>query len=183
VRRLVAGCLLGATLTACGVAEEATPRFREPTDIPFGLDERPATTTPQPAVGPTPSISCFVEDDGIVVRSGAPGAPLLARLRAGPGPADNALTTALPDPGIVTSAAVRGGVAEIDLRSDFAELPGTQQRMIAAQLVCTATATPGVGQVRFTLGGSPLSVPRGDGSLTEERLTLDDYAEQLHIGS
>lgn len=178
-RTWIGAAVAVVTLASCGVPEETSPRFRDPDEVPFGLTERPPTDTTRPARRPTQLASCFVADGGTVVRRpGTAGPTLLQRLRA-PAPPDEELTTALPDPDVVAAATLTGGVAEIDLRDDFADLPATSQRLIAAQLVCSATATPGVGQVRFTLEGSPLSVPRGDGSLTDERLTIDDYTELL----
>lgn len=182
MRRLataLASFALVAGVAACGVAEESAPRFRDPAELPFGLDEQPATTTTRPVAGQNPSVVCLVDADGTVVRQPGPsGARLLMRLRATPGDRPD-LTTALPDPEMVADAAVRQGVAEIELRPDFTELPAPTQRLIAAQSVCTATATQGVGQVRFTIDSAALSVPRGDGSLSAERLTLDDYLDLL----
>ena len=47
------------------------------------------------------------------------------------------------------------------------------------QLVLTATARPGVGQVRFTLEGLPVQVPTADGTVTSDPLSRDDYLALL----
>ncbi len=43
----------------------------------------------------------------------------------------------------------------------------------------TATARPGVGQVRFTLDGQPVEVPHADGSVGTDAVSRDDYAALL----
>ncbi len=53
------------------------------------------------------------------------------------------------------------------------------RRRTWTQLVCTFTARAGIGQVAFTLSGAPVDVPRGDGSLTADPVSRDDYAELL----
>jgi spore germination protein GerM len=56
-------------------------------------------------------------------------------------------------------------------------LGGTEQLIALAEIVYTATARPGVGQVSFTLEGEPIEIPRGDGSLTSDAVTRGDYRE------
>ncbi len=43
----------------------------------------------------------------------------------------------------------------------------------------TATARPGVGQVRFTLEGLPVQVPTADGTIASDPLSRDDYLALL----
>jgi len=85
------------------------------------------------------------------------------------------LRSPLADANALDDAEVDGGVAVINLSEAFAEISGSDQLIAIAQLVLTATARPGVGQVAFTLGGTPIEVPRGDGSLTSGVVTRDGY--------
>jgi spore germination protein GerM len=71
------------------------------------------------------------------------------------------------------------GIAAVDLTPGFAELPGDRQLRAVAQMTCTLTAQPGVGQVRYTLGGSSIAVPRADGSVTGDPVTRQDYGSLL----
>jgi len=184
VRRAPLWCALAAVLTACGVPAEGAPRFRDEADVPFGLLERTTATTTtttaatEPGGGPP---VCLLSDEVIrTVPRGTAGS-LLERLREVPTEEEEAagLRTALPDPEIVASVVMRGGVAQVELRDDLLDLAGRLQRFAIAQVVCTATATPGIGQVRFRLGDTSLPVPRGDGTLTDVAVALDDYASLL----
>jgi spore germination protein GerM len=98
-------------------------------------------------------------------------------LIAGPTAGEQAagLRTALLTEDVIRDARVAAGVAHVDLRLLFAT--GTQESILAvAQLVCTLTGLPGVGQVAFTLDGQPVEVPRSDGSLTSGTVSREDYA-------
>lgn len=77
------------------------------------------------------------------------------------------------------AAALAGGIARVDLRLDISSLGGDDQLLAVAQIVCTLTGRPGVGQVSFTLEGTHVDVPRGDGSLVADPLSRDDYSSLL----
>ena len=70
---------------------------------------------------------------------------------------------------------VTGGIATVGLSADFTAASSTDQLAAAAQIVCTLTACPGIGQVQFQLDGKPVDVPRGDGSTTSKPVSRDDY--------
>lgn len=180
--RAAALLVVVALAVGCGVRAEETPRIRDREEIPFGLADPPAPTTlpPPPASGATPSVVCF-SDGELLVRWPIDEAALLGRLRAVPSvdAAAFGFVSALPEPALVQSAAVVAGVAEIEVSDTFTDLPTAVQRLAIAQLVCTAASTPGVGQVRFTQDETPLAVPRGDGSLSDDPVSLDDYRTLL----
>jgi spore germination protein GerM len=80
---------------------------------------------------------------------------------------------------VVSDVSLEAGVATVDLRPTISALGSDEQLLAVAQVVCTLTGRPGVGPVAFTLDGSPVDIPRGDGSLTNEPVSRDDYAELL----
>ncbi len=76
----------------------------------------------------------------------------------------------------MNDARLLGGIARVDLGPAVSALPGGEQLLAVAQIVCTLTGRPGVGQVSFTLEGASLAVPKGDGSLVTSPVARDDYA-------
>ena len=82
----------------------------------------------------------------------------------------------LGDAEVIRSVDVSRGVATVDLDESFRELSGSNQLVALAEIVFTATARPGVGQVTFTIAGEPVDVTRSDGSLSSQPLTRRDYA-------
>jgi spore germination protein GerM len=102
-------------------------------------------------------------------------APLDA-LASPPSDAGPLLRTALTELSIVREVRLLGGIARVDLLSDVSALPTDEQLLAVAQIVCTLTGRPGVGQVSFTLEGARLAVPKGDGSLVTSPVARDDYA-------
>ena len=71
------------------------------------------------------------------------------------------------------------GVANVDLHASFLEIQPADQILAIAQVVCTITGLPGIGQVRFTQQGRPTDVPRADSSLTDKPVSRDDYQSLL----
>jgi hypothetical protein len=74
------------------------------------------------------------------------------------------------------------GYATVDLANDpFQLIDPADQRAAIAQLVMTLVNRPGIGQVRFTLDGVPMRVPRRDGLQSEpgEVVSLLDYESLL----
>ena len=103
---------------------------------------------------------------------------VLAALAAGPSRDEQrlGLTSALP-PNQVASARRTRDTAEVDLRASFADVRSRDQMFAIGQLVFTITERPGIGRVVFTLAGDSIEIPRGDGSLTTDPLTRDDYEQ------
>lgn len=118
----------------------------------------------------------------------SPASPpqVLAALVEGPPTGEEAagLRTALPAE-MEMLVQVAEGVATVDLPPTFLDdVPGSEQRLAIAQIVLTLTRRGGVGQVRFTLGGEPQQVPRGQGDITSPGGTVscDDYQNLLARG-
>jgi spore germination protein GerM len=178
--------LVALVLPACAVQEQQRPREVDDESVPFDLLARDA-----PPLVPTSSLSgtesvtlCYVEGDEIVqlpLRLDQPItlANVVAALDAPPSDSPESVRTAVGEPSIVGQVDVRAGIAHVDLRSAVSTLGSDDQLLAIAQLVCTLTARPGVGQVSFTLEGSPVDIPSGDGSLTAEPVSRDDYAQLL----
>jgi spore germination protein GerM len=94
--------------------------------------------------------------------------PTEAELAAG-------LRTAISSQTNVRSIRTEGSTAVIDLTTTFVEVGGEEQILALAQIVLTATATPGITDVRFELEGQAVEVPRADGTLSSGPLRATDY--------
>ncbi|HVV38208.1 MAG TPA: GerMN domain-containing protein [Acidimicrobiales bacterium] len=177
--------MFAAAFAACGVTTQASPRVVDRRSVPFDLlkkNARPlvATTTPQAA---EPVALCFVQDQRLVTVERSLESPVALRdvvNALAESPADvPRLRTAFGGPDLVDRVELRGGVVAVDLTPEVSTLGGNDQLLAIAQVVCSLTARPGVGQVTFTLGGAPVDVPRADGTVTSEPVSRDDYASLL----
>lgn len=101
----------------------------------------------------------------------------LELLLAGPREAELAagLRTAISPQTSLRSARLDGDTAVVDLNVALVDVGGQEQILAVAQIVLTATAVPGVREVRFLLEGEPVEVPRADGTLASEALRPEDY--------
>jgi hypothetical protein len=128
----------------------------------------------------------------VTIDLAAPATPsqVIAALLSGPPTGDLGigLRTLLPaptgtDPPLVTSVIPStAGYATVDLSArTFGLIDPADQRAAIAQIVLTLVNRPGIGQVRFTLDGRPVGVPRKDGLLSEpgEPVSLQDYESLL----
>ena len=151
--------------------------------VPFALLDSQAPPIVPPASGPSsePVALCFVRDGRLVIVSDEVGAPAdlrapLDALASPPADAGPLLRTALTEPSIVRDVRLLGGIARVDLLPEVSALSADEQLLAVAQIVCTLTGRPGIGQVSFTLQGARLAVPKGDGSLVSSPVARDDYA-------
>lgn len=176
-------CAVAALAAGCTVpAQREAQRARDET-VPFALldPEAPPLVPPAPGQSTETVELCFVRDGRLVVVSEDLAAPVdlrapLDALASLPSDAGPLLRTALTEPSIVREVRLLGGIARVDLLSDVSALPTDEQLLAVAQIVCTLTGRPGVGQVSFTLEGARLAVPKGDGSLVTSPVARDDYA-------
>lgn len=91
------------------------------------------------------------------------------------------LRSAIPI-GFAPTVRIVRGVALVDLGEvRLGSLSPADQRLFVAQLVLTLTSRKGVGQVVFSVEGSPIAVPRGRGDLVEPLtpVTYDDYSGMI----
>ena len=115
---------------------------------------------------------------------------VIAALEAGPptGPLGIGLRTLIPTvstdvPPLVNSVdPTNAGFASVDLAATaFSLIDPADQRAAIAQIVLTLVNRPGIGQVRFTLDGTPMRVPFREGlqSLPGEVVSMQDYESLL----
>ena len=188
---------------ACGVAPESTPRTVDRANVPFGLadtsttsttttvPETTAETTVPPATtvpGETAKIYLVQGGNLVAVEREIPVGADLSRIirdvQIGPSLAERqgGLRSAVPFSAVtILGIGVEGGTATIDVAPNFLELlpSPSEQQLAAGQLVMTLTDRgPGIGRVRFTVGGTAVPVPRGDGSAPQQpdqSVSRDDY--------
>ena len=175
--------MLPAVLVAalsCGI-----PQDRNPDVVPGGAIG-PALGSPAAAAAAAPvgeGVTVFFVRTGQLVparRTAGRGNvnAALHSLLSGPSEQELAagLRTAITGPADVRLLRIEGATAQIDLAAPFVAIAGQEQILAVAQVVLTATSVEGVSDVRFTLDGQPVDVPRGDGTLSPGPLTALDYA-------
>ena len=189
-RRNAARLLIAATwaLGACGISDQASPQLIDSKSVPFDLLEKSAPTlVPRPA-GPNSETAqlCFVRDHRLEVVAQPLAAPVsitdvVNALREIPITGAELRTTFGGEP-LVGNIRLISGVVHVDLLPAIADLGGDSQLLTVAELVCSLTARPGIGQVSFSLLGAPVEVPRADGSSTVGAVSRDDYAALIDGG-
>ena len=170
-------------LVACGVSPERHPHVVDDDKVPFGLLTTSTTTatTATTATGGTAVTLCFHRGPVVVPVGRSSPQPaagdVLHLFLEGPSSEEAAdgFSTAVFDPRIISSVGVTAGVATVELSQAFTEAGARVQLDVIVELVCTLTAQPGIGQVAFQLRGERVEVPRGDGSLTSQPVSRDDY--------
>jgi hypothetical protein len=191
-------------LGACGLPID--DRVQPYDDVPFDLGgptttvlETTTTTVPPDPQVTTTTIVRTVPVDIVYVLGGgglqrvtlALPAPvsnrlLIDRLENPPSDGSTLLRTEV-DPGLVNGFSIDRGLATVSLdRSVLQRLGSLEQRRAIAQLVLTLTLFTtdegGIGQVRFTVEATPISVfvpARGSNSEPGEALAYADFAVLL----
>ncbi len=188
--RVVAGLamilMLAAVVTIVIDSRDAPgPTTIEPDQVPFALLRDPEPVAPTTTTGTTePSFTLFlVTKDSLVavqrVRTNPPSPhEVLEALIAGPTKAerDRGLTSLVPADASLRRVSIDGYRAVIDLAAPLEDTARPTSRVLpVAQFVYTATALPGVTEVRFLLNGKATEVPTGNSTLTRRPVTRDDY--------
>jgi hypothetical protein len=195
---------------SCGAGGDDRLRRIDDADL-FGLDETTTststTTTTPPSVQPTiaatsttviatESVQLYflggnqLQPVTIDLAAPATASQVVAALLSGPPAGDLGigLRSLLPTPDgtsppLVTSVIPsNAGWATVDLSArTFGLIDPADQRLAIAQLVLTLVRRPGIGQVRFTLDGRPVGVPRKDGLISEpgDVVSAQDYESLL----
>jgi spore germination protein GerM len=185
-RSTIIGLIVGVSMmaTACGNNPQSHPVKLARDQVPFGLLE-PATTTIPTTTLPLskyPFVVYFEGDDGIIpaVRtSSAPPDPttVMQALLAGPTVNEGKvrIRSAIPPLAVGRVGKVVRHTVTVDLQQPFTDVTGSEQKIALAQIVLTMTWLHDVTKVRFLLDGEPVSVPRGDGTLTRGPVSRGDY--------
>ena len=170
---------------ACGIPPDDRATLAAPDSVPFDLlGQAPSVTATTLPFAQTEKATLFlVQGERLAPVQRELPAPvsvdtILEALAAGPTTTEVqlGLRTALLASGLMKSGGVSGGIATIDLGQPFTEIAGRDQIVALAQIVSTVTGLPGVGRVRFTLDGQPVGILRGDGAVTTDTVSRDDYA-------
>jgi hypothetical protein len=177
---ILVGCLL---LAGCGIPTDRTPRA-----VATVSDDLAGTPSPPPDGTARLSATVYLVDGKDLVPVRRPLAvpvgavALITAIAAGPTQTEQArgLRTALSSPLDVKAASVdRSGHLSIDLEGEPAGAGATEQVLAFGQVVLSLITLPSIRSVQFRVGRQPLPVPRGDGSLTTDPLTQDDYSQLL----
>lgn len=102
----------------------------------------------------------------------------MVELLTGPNAADTAtgLTTAIPAGTRVLGLSISGGVATLDLSTEFGSGGGSlsmQERV--AQVVHTLTQFPDVQKVSFRMNGAPITTLGGEGLVLDQQQSRADW--------
>ena len=170
-------------LASCGIPSQDRPTKLDDNGVGAAA---PSTTTTLPlGVRPQPIELCVIADDHLVttsinVETPASVADVLDALvdvsRSG---LPEGTRSAINGTDLVTAHTTQHGVANVDLSAKFLEILPADQILAIAQIVCTLTGMPGIGQVGFTQQGESTDVPRADSSLTNKPVSRDDYQPLL----
>lgn len=177
---------LGLVAGACGVPVDSDARVVADEDVPYGLLSATTTTVRAAESQGDETSICLVIDGSLLAvgrdRSGESALSTLTQLvLAGPteGEASLGLRSALSSERMVTAVLPLGPLVQVQLGSEFAELPADQQLLAVAQITCTLTTQPGIQRVSFSLAGRDIEVPTQDGSLVARPVERSDYAELI----
>ena len=199
-----AGLVLAVGLVACGGSDATSvgevpagtspePAPTEPAETDTG--EEPTETEGEPSEEPEPAADIgyrvfFVRGEGLhsVNRTHeatrAVGAAALNDLLAGPSEAERSdgISTAVPAGTRLLGLVVTGGLATVDLSSEFESGGGSLSMMARlGQVACTLDQFPTVDGVSFKLDGEPVDVFSGEGIVLDKPVTCADYEDLLPV--
>lgn len=183
----VAAILAVLVAAGCSVAAEDAATVIEREAVPFDLLDPDAPNVVEVAGGRTVSV-CLLRDDRLVPVERRLGrdADLRDILASLAGVSDDEaalrLSTAVSGAEEIRDVETAGGIATVDFDASADQALTPDPLATIAQVVCTLTAQPGIGSVRFTVAGDAIDVPRQDGSLTDAPVARDDYAGLLAAG-
>lgn len=183
LQRLCAAAMVLAA-AGCSVPVERSARAQDDDTVPFRLLDKDAPPfLAPPAETSADAELCFLSGRRLVpVRqpvAGTGSALDVVRALASPPEDQPGLSTAVTSNALVEAVAVSGGVARVELGREVSASASDAQLLLVAQVVCTLTARPGVGQVTFRLDGAPVQVPTADGSIAPGAVTRDDFVEMI----
>ncbi len=183
LRRALAAAAIAVLAAGCGVTTDSAPRAIARDQVKDLLE--PTTSANVQAQGPEVLHLFFIRDQHLteVLRRGVASDPraTLEQLLAGPSARErNAeqLTTFIPPHTRLLSVDLpSAGVLVISLSKEMDDLSGVSARNAYAQIVFTATATPGIRQVAFQSKDRLIEVPTS--GRNKKVVTRADYGQLL----
>lgn len=174
MRRSIGLALAAVMLAACG---PTTVTVIPDSDLPEDVYGSP--TPAQVEELPARAMIYFVRSRRLVTvqmslpETGTLPEALMETLLDGP---PSGYRSAIPPETRLISISVEGGVATVDLSDEFERsAPGRVLALRVAQVVYTATETPGVFAVRFAIEGVPKGVIAGEDRVVRRPVTRADY--------
>jgi spore germination protein GerM len=178
--------VLGAVLVACGVPSEEEPRDLAAESVQFDLLEPSSSTTATTAApADVRTVDVFLlrndqltpvrRDVSVDIEAGGVVAELLEPLSEDE--TEDGYGTAIPEGTELHGARLDGTTLTLNLGEELNTVQGERQTIAIAQIVFTATELRSVTGVRFQIEGTPVEVPKGDGTLTSSPLKRSDYPD------
>jgi hypothetical protein len=168
-------------VASCGV-----PGQTEPTQL---ANDNVRAATPTTRFPPGTAVRriemCFVSGDHLIAILVPLPSPLTvprtleALVKASRSRLPAGAESTVNNPKLLTARTTMRGIAQLDFSADFARISRREQVLTVAQVVCTLTSMPGIGQVLFTAVGQPIDIPRANGSVTRSPVSRADYATLL----
>ena len=190
MRRVVAPVLL-VLLAGCGVPQDSAPRMLDSPSLPFALPGSSPAPVPDDQTAATADgqqLALFFVRDGQLEQTVRPSTTtaslpaLITALLGGPtiGELESGLSSVIPASLTVEDVTLEQETAVIELGGPQEQVSSAQP-LAFAQIVTTLTASPRVTGVRFRLDEEDLSVPRGDGLLSDAPLRRSDYLDLIGV--
>jgi spore germination protein GerM len=180
-------------LASCGIPIDDETQAIADDDVPFELLDAAPTTSTTTTAAPDGSTTqqpeavhlYLVRNDLIERRVRSVPAPVglaerLEMLAVAPDGSDAELgyrSAVAPGSFTTVGPVLRGGVATVDLSADFTSVPTKEQVLAFAQITYTLTDLPGIGQVSFTLNGTPINALDDEGVAVDGNVTEDTYRD------
>lgn len=164
---------------ACGIPADSEPRVVVP---PAGPYDALASQPPQSGQSGEASMTLyFIRNTLIVAVNRNVATPPTAdgavrELLEGPTEEERSrgYSSALPGTVVINDIRLDNGLAVVNVGAGLEGARNDESRAFG-QIVCTLDARTDVQRVSFARDGKPISVPAGDGKITDRPLTTADY--------
>lgn len=161
-------------LVGCGASLQDRP-------APVPADRLPSTAPGEAPAGPPAGsargLLYLISGDNLEpVLFGLESTDVAGRVRAllGVTKVPQNLRTAVPEGTRLEAVAQQGSTVTLRLSDQILQARGSDQQLVMAQLVYTATEAPGVTGIRLSVNGRIISLPDREGRLTQRPLTRRD---------
>jgi spore germination protein GerM len=188
----------GDTTTTTGAVTSTTSTSVTSTTMPATTTEPPSTTTTTTA-SPKLGFAVYFLLEELEGDAGGPflvpvyrelstgtdaAVAALEALFAGPAPDEESgipsISSAIPEGTSVIGVEIEGGLARVDLSSEFDDGGGSASMFARlAQVVYTVTRIDGIAQVEFLIEGEPVNAFSSEGIMLDGPQERADYYDQL----